>query len=121
MRADIGNRIRQLREALGLDQRTAASESGISQSMWSRIESGDKQATLGQLIGIAGVLGCTTESLTEESPLRERLQVAMRMTRAPQGENERAALKTVQDRLVLMMEIDAHLRYIGVGVHHGKN
>lgn len=118
MATQIGERIKRMRESLGIDQRTAAHTSGLSQSTWSRIEAGEKEATLGQLAGAASALGCTVESLTDSSPVRERLQFATRQARAASGALEKDALNRIKDRLAFMMEVDAHLRYIGVGVHH---
>lgn len=115
----IAGRVKRYREALGLNQRDAADAAGISQSMWFRIESGEKEPTLGQLSSIASALGCTLESFTDESPVRDRLQVAARTSKTNLSAAERIAFDDIKERLTFMMEVDAHLRYIRVGVHNG--
>lgn len=118
MTKPIGERIKNRRESLGIDQRTAAHRSGLNLGEWSRIEAGGDEATLGQLIVVCCALDLTLESLTDRSPVRERLQVAVKASRKPADDAERRALNEVLDRLAFTMEVDAHLRYIGVGLHH---
>lgn len=117
MSSRIAERIERYRDALGINQRQAAEKAGISQAMWSRIESGAKEPTLGQLSSIAIALGCTLESLTEENPVRERLQFAARKNKRTLTADEQTALEKVKDRLGFLMEVNAHLQYVGVGVH----
>lgn len=112
-------RIEQYRTQLGLGQRAAAAKADLSQAMWSRIENGEKQPSLAQLSAIAIALGTTLEALTEENPVRDRLRFAARTKRLDLTADEQLALDKVKERLALIMEVNAHLRHIGVGVHHG--
>lgn len=118
MTVDIAKRIEQHRAALGWNQRTAADRADISQATWSRIESGDKEPTLGQLSAIAIALGVTLESFTDANPVRERLRHAARLKKRNLTQEDRQQLEAAQERLRFVMEVNAHLRYIGVGVHH---
>lgn len=119
MTTRTAQRIEQYRTQLGLGQRAAAAKADLSQAMWCRIENGEKNPTLGQLSAIAISLGTTLESLTEDNPVRERLRFAARTKRPDLTETEQSALDAVKERLALIMEVNAHLRHIGVGVHHG--
>ncbi|WP_309615057.1 helix-turn-helix transcriptional regulator [Salinibacterium sp.] len=92
-------RIKAGRALLGLDQREAAVRSGLSQAMWSRIESGAKISSLGEIIAIAHALGTTPGYLTGQSELMQRVAVAARAD----GVDTRA----VEDRLRHLMEVDA--------------
>lgn len=120
MNSQMAGRIKRYRESLKLNQREAADAAGLSQAMWSRIESGDKEPTLGQLSAIAVALGCPLESLTETNPVRERLRFAARKNKKTLTTEEQAALDAAKERIAFMMEVNAHLRYIGVGVHHAR-
>lgn len=73
MTQQIADRVRRYREALGLDEREATARAAMSQSIWERVENGESEPTLGQLAAIAQALGRTFESLTETTPVRDRL------------------------------------------------
>ncbi|EYT66383.1 hypothetical protein BIU95_00180 [Curtobacterium sp. MCBA15_007] len=118
MTVNVAKRIEQHRAALGWNQRAAAGRADISQATWSRIESGEKEPTLGQLSAIAIALGVTLESLTDANPVRERLHHAARLNKRNLSEEDRTQLEAAQERLRFVMEVNAHLRYIGVGIHH---
>lgn len=92
-------RIKTGRELLGLDQRNAAENSGLSQPTWSRIESGKKVASLGEILVIAEALGTTPGYLTGNSDLMQRVAVAAR--------TDGVDTSAVEDRLRHLMEVDA--------------
>lgn len=118
MTTHVAQRIERYRTQLGLAQRAAAQSADLSQAMWSRIESGEKEPTLGQLSAIATALGTTLEALTDTHPVRDRLRFAARTKRPDLTHGEQASLEQVKERLAFMMEVNAHLRHIGVGTHH---
>ncbi|WP_213974293.1 helix-turn-helix domain-containing protein [Tepidanaerobacter acetatoxydans] len=57
--ADIGKRIRQLRESLGLSNRQLAIKAGLSQPVMNRIENGNRKADIETLEKICDALGIT--------------------------------------------------------------
>ena len=68
-----------------------------------------------------GWLGRTLESFTGESPVRDRLQVTAHTDKRDMSAGEQVAFDDINERLTFMMEADAHLRYIGVGVHNDRS
>jgi transcriptional regulator with XRE-family HTH domain len=92
-------RIKAGRELLGIGQRAAAARSGLSQAKWSRIESGEKVASLGEIMAIAYALGTTPGYLTGQSDLMKRVAVAAR--------TDGVDTSAVEDRLRHLMEVDA--------------
>lgn len=80
-----GEAVRQRREALGFSLRTLAARSGISPSMISDIERGEKAPTVVTLVRLAEALGTAAASLLDaaaDAPSRIRLQ---RHAEAPKG------------------------------------
>lgn|SRR5690554_1115509 len=63
---DIGNKIRQLREKKGLSQEYLATELGITQPSYARLEKEDDRITITRLITIAGLLKTTVAELINE-------------------------------------------------------
>ncbi|WP_144832522.1 helix-turn-helix transcriptional regulator [Microbacterium sp. BH-3-3-3] len=116
MSENLATRVRDARNALGLNQREAAKRAGISQSTWQRIEDG-KEPTLGQLGAVANALGRTVESISVSGPVRERLVSVTRLKSRNLSESENQELGSLHDRLDYLMELDAHLRYTKVGAH----
>lgn len=56
-------KLRELREAKGLNQRRVAAELGITPSAVAQWELGQKNPTMRNLIALADLLGCTTDQL----------------------------------------------------------
>jgi len=67
---------------------------------------------------VVGALVCTIESLADISAVRDRLQITIHSSHRPRNNAETAAMNGVIDRLPVVMEIEAHLRYTGVGMNH---
>lgn len=63
---DIGNKIRELREKRGLSQEYIASELGITQPSYARLEKEDERINITRLINIAGILKTTVSELINE-------------------------------------------------------
>lgn len=56
-------KLRELREAKGLNQRRVAAELGITPSAVAQWELGQKNPTMRNLIALADLLGCTIDQL----------------------------------------------------------
>jgi transcriptional regulator with XRE-family HTH domain len=64
---NIGQNIKQRRKSLRMSQTELAGKSGVvTQTMISRIESGEDNMTLSTLRGIAAALGCSVVDLLDE-------------------------------------------------------
>ncbi|AEE92483.1 Helix-turn-helix domain protein [Tepidanaerobacter acetatoxydans Re1] len=75
---DIGKRIRQLRESLGLSNRQLAIKAGLSQPVMNRIENGNRKADIETLEKICYALGITLIdffSIDEEEMSPEYLEL----------------------------------------------
>lgn len=105
--AEIASRIRRLREAVQLDQRSAAELAGMSQATWSRIESGERDPKLGEVVGIAAALGCLTTTVLGDGEMSDRLVTAMR-----KSSNEVDATG-VAENLQFLLEAEAELHAAG--------
>lgn len=104
---EIATRIRRLREAVQLDQRSAADLAGISQATWSRIESGERDPKLGEVVGIAAALGCLTTTVLGDGEMSGRLVTAMRKT------NGEVEVVGVAENLQFLLEAEAELHAAG--------
>ncbi len=62
------NRIRMLREAKGLSQRTVADRIGVTPGSVAQWELGMKNLSLRNLIALADLLGCTTDQILGREP-----------------------------------------------------
>ena len=77
--AQVGTRVRQERNRLGLSERALAVRSGLSQPRIHRIETDPQRPIdLGDLSKIAAGLGVSMSSLIEDSPVRDRVFAAAR-------------------------------------------
>jgi transcriptional regulator with XRE-family HTH domain len=105
----IGLRIRDLREGAKLTQRQLADETGISQTMISRIEAGERPVRIDQVVSLSWALGCPVETILEENSIRDRVLCATRANLAS------ADVNRVKDDLIFLLEMDAHLAAHGIG------
>lgn len=110
----ISSRIARLRTELGLDQRAAAAQSGLSQSTWNRIETGKKDPSLAELVGIAHALGALLGTVLGHSEFRDRLQTAAR------AQHSDADVDRAVERLDFWFELDDDLRAAGIGTHRPR-
>lgn len=62
----IGNKIRILRETKGLSQDNLATELGITQPSYARLEKADERISITRLMHIAQILKCTVSDLIDE-------------------------------------------------------
>lgn len=87
-KADLGARVRALRQFRGLTQSTLASSvEGLDQTKLSRIENGERGLTSLELADVAEALEVDPSHLIEEYPLPESIQVAARseVTNSPEA------------------------------------
>ena len=103
----IASRIRRLRETTNLDQRSAAELAGLSQTTWSRIESGERAPKLGEVVGIAAALGCLTSTILGNSQMAGRLTTVMRKS------VDEIDVTNVAEDLQFLLETEAQLRTSG--------
>ena len=76
----LGERIQQRRQQLGLSQQTAAEKLDLSTSFYSRVERGEKVASLETLIKIANAFGFSLDFLLQDSidkTMTEELQAEL--------------------------------------------
>lgn len=64
----IGNKIRTLRESIGLSQDNIATEIGITQPTYARLEKEDDRISITRLIHIAQILNTSVAELIDEQP-----------------------------------------------------
>ena len=76
----LGQVIKHLRTAKGVDQLSLATALGISQPAYSRIESGDTNMNVWQLRTCAGHLGVTPSDLLRQVEVHERRLLAQGVT-----------------------------------------
>lgn len=63
----MSGNIKRLREQLGLSQSAVADEIGISRPSYDKVESGEKELTIGQAKNLASVLGTSFDNLFSDS------------------------------------------------------
>ncbi|WP_420064017.1 helix-turn-helix domain-containing protein [Microbacterium bandirmense] len=71
---ELGDRIARLRGDLGLTQQQAAERSALTATAWSRIESGETEPHLSEVLGIAAALGCFVSTILCRGEILDRLQ-----------------------------------------------
>lgn len=103
----VHERVRRLRERSGLSQRDAERESGLSQSTWSRIESGARQPSAIEIVAIADAIGATVGEVTGTSHVRTEAVSAARA----EGE----AVEAMLEELTSYLELSDHLDRQGFG------
>ncbi len=74
---EIGNRVRQRREALGIDQMTLAMRLGIRQSILSNIERGYNAPCASNIVLLANELECTTDYILGFNPIKKEKHVRL--------------------------------------------
>jgi transcriptional regulator with XRE-family HTH domain len=98
-----GRRIEEARTQMGMSQRDLANETGISQPVLSRIESGQRHATNTELVVIAASLGTTVGRLLGTSFVADELMCAGR-------DNPESML----EHMAYYFEVADHLDRLGV-------
>lgn len=104
----IGERIKRARSLWDRSQRDLTAETGLSQSTLSRIENGQREPRLNELLSLSWALGYTLAELTGHSPVGDRLLCAARA-------DLDGDMGTMQDELTHFLELDSFLEDQGVG------
>lgn len=108
MESDVGARIRQLREAAGIQARDLAAQIGLDPTALSKIENGHRAVKSAELARIADALRISPLALLEDDPLLTKLPIAAR--RAGLGVTARGAY----DRLLSLAELHVVLADAGI-------
>lgn len=103
----VGGRIRELRDRVGLQAKQLADEIELDSSAMSNIESGKRAVKTGELAKIASVLGVSPLYLLEPDSLLARLPVAARSTSDELD-------KELNLRLIALAELHSVLRHAGI-------
>ncbi len=75
MSTKIGKRIKQIRQSMGISQTELARRiKYLNQSQVSKIEKGDRKATVQDLVEIAKALGVSTDEIIDDSGGRSKRQ-----------------------------------------------
>lgn len=101
--SEIGARIRQLREEMGMSQDQLANELGLSRPVVTKIENGKKAINSLELRLIADVLRVTTDSLT--SFKEEENETLVRLFRARNADGNTELMKSVEQIEYIFNEI----------------
>jgi XRE family aerobic/anaerobic benzoate catabolism transcriptional regulator len=78
MLADVGHRVRALREARGLTQRALADKSGVSPRYLAQLEAGDANISVERLADVCRVLGSTPSAILEGQAPNARVHDPLR-------------------------------------------
>jgi transcriptional regulator with XRE-family HTH domain len=106
--AALGQRIRELREAREISQSTAATALEISQSTYSRIESGERPLAGDELVILADLFGVRAAAVTGLPAIRRRARFVARTGGSP------SAMTTMREKLYAYLELDAYLTSQGI-------
>jgi transcriptional regulator with XRE-family HTH domain len=104
----LGQRIREVREAKGVSQATAAHALEISQPTYSRIESGERPLAGDELVILADLFGVRAATVTGLPELRLRARYAART------DGSSPAMTTMREKLYAYLELDAYLTSQGI-------
>lgn len=107
----VGDRIRRLREDVGLDRRECAARAGISQTMLSDFETGKRDPGIGAIASLAATLGCFMSTIEGRSEVLDRLETAART----RNSDDQIDSSSVTDRLGFFIELDERLRLAEIG------
>jgi transcriptional regulator with XRE-family HTH domain len=107
MDTSVGGRVAKCREAAGFSQRELEEKTGISQSTLTRIERGEREVKMNELISIAWATGTTYGDLVGDSEVRDRLQFAGRV-------GSTAAFDEMKSAAAYFFELDDYLDQYGI-------
>jgi len=111
--AELGRRVREAREAAGVSQDAARAAIGVSQSTYSRIESGDRPLKGDELVQLADRFGVRAAAITGLADVRERARFAART------DGDFSPMAAMRDRLYAYLELDSYLT--SQGIPGGRN
>ena len=115
-KADIGARVRSLRDERGLTQAKLALAMGLTQSNVSAMERGDRGLTIHQAVKLAKVLHVTVDKLlTGARPAPSTNSRRRPYDRRFQRRLEKIATLSKRDRQALLKNLDMFLKGAGIG------
>lgn len=104
----IGHRVRTARGISGISQTAAASQLGVSQPTYARIEAGQRKLTGDELVALADLFGVRAASIVGLA------QIGARAVYAARTDGNAAPMTKMRDRLCECLELDAYLDDQGI-------
>ena len=98
----VGMRIRKIREEHGIKQEAIASEMGITQSSYGRLEKDDNRLTASKLIKIAEILNVSVSILFGER--------AANIIHENKGDNAPAQIGMLKEHISSLKDVITHLK-----------
>jgi transcriptional regulator with XRE-family HTH domain len=112
MSVSIAKRVKMFREKLGMTQPEAGERAGISQATWSRIETGTKIPTAGEVLGLSWALGVPFDTVLGRSDIRDRLRFAAR-SNAGVLEADNVLAEEIKEEILFLAEFADELATAG--------
>jgi transcriptional regulator with XRE-family HTH domain len=100
------------REKLGMTQPEAGERAGLSQATWSRIETGAKIPTVGEVLGLSWALGVPFSTVLGKSDIRDRLRFAAR-SNSGVLEADHDLAEEIKEEIVFLAELADELAAAG--------
>jgi len=114
-KADIGARVRALRDERGLTQAKLAAAMGLTQSNVSAMERGDRGLTIHQAVKLAHILHVTIDELLTGARPGPGANGRRRYDRRFIRRLEKIETLSKRDRQALLKNLDMFLRGAGIG------
>lgn len=105
---ELGRRVREVREGVGVTQDEARKAIEVSQPTYSRIESGDRPLKGAELVQLADRFGVRAASISGLAQVRERARYAART------DGTSSPMTAMRERLYASLELDAYLSDQGI-------
>lgn len=105
---DVGRRLREVRDAAGVSQETAANAIEVSQATYSRLESGERVLKGDELVVLADTFGVRAAAITGAVEVREQARFAART------DGSASAMVSMREKLYAYLELDAYLAGQGI-------
>ena len=106
--AMIGRRVRELREARGVEVSAIIETLEISQPTYSRVEAGARPLKGHELVLLADLLGVRVASIVELPRIKARVRYAART------DGTEAGMEAMKERLCAYLELDSYLTSQGI-------
>jgi transcriptional regulator with XRE-family HTH domain len=91
----LGEKIKKVRQAAGLNQKEVAERAGVDQSMLSKIENRGQNPSLEMLRRIASGIGCSVVDLLPDDMRRPQRASATKTTKSrPRGQPRRLSIRS---------------------------
>lgn len=104
----VGRRVRELREARGVEVSVITEALQISQPTYSRVEGGKRPLKGHEFVLLADLLGVRASAIVELPRIRARVRCAART------DGTEAGMEAMNDRLCAYLELDSYLTDQGI-------